>query len=861
MVCLCVFLLIFLSCLHSGAGLSRPSTMRLQNNEFKNVVIAIHDSVPEDKLLINTLKDVMTKASQYLYKATRQRAYFKEIKILLPSSWSSDPTYQTPTTETLSMADVIVTDPIRGKRSVPVTRSYDGCGKQGIHVLLTKEFLTLPRVEPYFNDPGKYFVHAFAQFRWGVFQEYAEEGESEFYLSAYSGRPEAIRCTFMIRGLVQKNDSTHTICYLPSQAQSAHVIASYDPNTGLYDAACQWRPYPNRQRTKASIMDHQYIAELETFCDDDHANYMTEHNYEAPSKHNRLCAHRSTWDVITNTDDFQGSSNPPGGLLDSQLTPDFIVMRSSSRKRRALIMVDPDILASPTDNRQVFRTLAHLKHEAVMHNIDISVSDSMQEQPVNAIEKVPSLSHQSLQDNIKNVTSDPDPSTIYLLLKTGGSLNCSVGSPIDRASAPSSTDHRNVIDVSEKKEVDVIHTYGTSDGNYILDQIRSLFIGENPDTIIVIQEVFLLSDKEAFSHLVEIDQTLSRHTMFIFHYQTLLPDIELRSPSGVIYGIEGDACVTDFEFRIVTCYFAFIETGSWKFTIRSTDSSAQKIEVTVLSEHGNMKVDPVVIRHSERVVEETGHALLLHVDATQGNHPVIGLNVMARVETEGGQVQNLKLLDNGAGVDISKDDGVYSRAFLTNGLAGPFHVNYVVYGKEGETFKKEAELAISDDELNPIKTKTSRIPLIGNLQRHIPGDTLVISRHKRSNLDPAEVLPSRITDLQATKYMLYRNTVVLTWTAPGEDYDHGRVNRYEIIIGYDVKSVKQFLQYVVSGGYKGEGQIKLELFPATKDGSLTQVLLWQPKVEAKTLMFAVRGIDKRGNKGEISNIATTLTDY
>ena len=61
---------------------------------------------------------------------------------------------------------------------------------------------------------AKFFVHAFAQFRWGVFQEYAEEGEHEFYMSPSTGRPEAIRCTIMLRGLVQKNDSTHTICYL-----------------------------------------------------------------------------------------------------------------------------------------------------------------------------------------------------------------------------------------------------------------------------------------------------------------------------------------------------------------------------------------------------------------------------------------------------------------------------------------------------------------------------------------------------------------------------------------------------------------------------------------------------------------------
>jgi hypothetical protein len=96
----------------------------------------------------------MTKASKYLYTATRERSFFKEIKILLPATWSRDPRYVTATSENLAFADVIITDPIRGKRSLPQARSYDGCGKQGVHVLLSKEFLTIPRAEPYFNDPG-----------------------------------------------------------------------------------------------------------------------------------------------------------------------------------------------------------------------------------------------------------------------------------------------------------------------------------------------------------------------------------------------------------------------------------------------------------------------------------------------------------------------------------------------------------------------------------------------------------------------------------------------------------------------------------------------------------------------------------
>ena len=97
----------------------------------------------------------LSQASVLLYKATRKRAYFKEITILVPSTWSDQPSYSVLTSETINQADVIVTDPIRRKRSLPEARSYEGCGKQGVHVLLTKDFLASPDVEPYNNEPGR----------------------------------------------------------------------------------------------------------------------------------------------------------------------------------------------------------------------------------------------------------------------------------------------------------------------------------------------------------------------------------------------------------------------------------------------------------------------------------------------------------------------------------------------------------------------------------------------------------------------------------------------------------------------------------------------------------------------------------
>lgn len=91
-------------------------------------------------------------------------------------------------------------------------------------------------------------------------------------------------------------------------------------------------------------MEFTCKLQLETFCGDDPKDTATIHNYEAPSKHNRLCAHRSTWDVITETDDFRGGKNPARALSDDQLKPTFIILRSTSRRRRSAVLVDPALL-------------------------------------------------------------------------------------------------------------------------------------------------------------------------------------------------------------------------------------------------------------------------------------------------------------------------------------------------------------------------------------------------------------------------------------------------------------------------------------------------------------------------------------
>ena len=62
----------------------------LVENGYQGLVVAISPEEEENPNLVQSIKDLLTKASAELYGATRQRAYFKEVTILLPKTWNLD---------------------------------------------------------------------------------------------------------------------------------------------------------------------------------------------------------------------------------------------------------------------------------------------------------------------------------------------------------------------------------------------------------------------------------------------------------------------------------------------------------------------------------------------------------------------------------------------------------------------------------------------------------------------------------------------------------------------------------------------------------------------------------------------------
>lgn len=101
-----------------------------------------------------------------------------------------------------------------------------------------------------------------------MFEEYSSPGENQFYFSTTFGRLDPVRCTIGLRGIIKNS-------------QGFCLFNSIDPETGEFPPGCAYIPYPFRANGTASMMDHQYVREvnLTAIC-----NYITSNFKVFPQK-------------------------------------------------------------------------------------------------------------------------------------------------------------------------------------------------------------------------------------------------------------------------------------------------------------------------------------------------------------------------------------------------------------------------------------------------------------------------------------------------------------------------------------------------------------------------------------------------
>ncbi|XP_066266383.1 calcium-activated chloride channel regulator family member 3-like [Branchiostoma lanceolatum] len=314
-----LLLLLSLVVCRSEAVFNRPYEIRLQNNEYTDVLVAIHRDVPEDMRVVDRLKQIITEASEDLYVATNSRAFLKEVKILIPKTWTKKPEYLPAGTETFERANVRVDvpNPLYGEN--PYVQQKGGCGEAGDFMHLTPKYVVDKQYgEDYWGPNGKTFVHEWGHLRWGLFDEYGTDdpasGQSypHFYRTSQGGvRPTG--CSAWVAGT-----NKHTVTGSPCRL---------DPGTGVYESECRFYPDEQTNRATGSYMFMHFLSQVTSFCHSDPAgDPLSFHNREAPNKHNSLCQGQSAWDVMTQHPDFTNGANPPQKVRST--APGFVLFEA-----------------------------------------------------------------------------------------------------------------------------------------------------------------------------------------------------------------------------------------------------------------------------------------------------------------------------------------------------------------------------------------------------------------------------------------------------------------------------------------------------------------------------------------------------
>lgn len=148
-----------------------------------------------------TLKEMVKKSSPLLYKMTKNRAFFEDVTIILPPTWSSKPGYKNvPEDDYYSSAAIRIGPPNPKYSNTPYTFQPGGCGEFGRYIHFTPDFLinyqdiSIPsgrvaRDVKCKNCDGlsKILLHEWIHLRYGVFNEYGMTNNPQFPMF-YIGR-------------------------------------------------------------------------------------------------------------------------------------------------------------------------------------------------------------------------------------------------------------------------------------------------------------------------------------------------------------------------------------------------------------------------------------------------------------------------------------------------------------------------------------------------------------------------------------------------------------------------------------------------------------------------------------------------
>ncbi|KAJ1063723.1 hypothetical protein K5549_005490 [Capra hircus] len=902
---------VFILVLHLLEGALSDSLIQLNNNGYEGIVIAIDPNVPEDETLIQHIKicgqgtslwalppswsslssllfgetlplvsceqnplsqslntcfskavrkDMVTDASPYLFEATEKRFYFKNVAILIPENWKTKPEYVKPKLETYKNADVLVAEPNPTGNDGPYTEQMGGCGEKGDRIYLTPDFLAGNKLLQY-GPQGRAFVHEWAHLRWGVFNEY--NNDQKFYLSNRRKKP--VICSAGITG--------ETVIEKCQGGSCVTQPCKHDRKTGLYEEGCEFIPHKS-QTEKASIMYSQSIDTVVKFCTEKN------HNKEAPNQQNTKCNRRSTWEVIQDSEDFKTTTpmttqppKPTFSLLQiGQRIVCLVLDKSGSmtigNRLKRLNQAGKLFLLQTVEQGSwvgmvTFDSAAYVQSELVQINSATERDTLTKSLPTTASGGTSICS--GLQSAFTVIKKKYPTDGAEIVLLTDGEDN-TISACFDEVKQSGAIIHTVALGPSAAQELEEmskmtggLQTYASDQvqNNGLMDAFAALSSGNKAVSQRSIQlesRGLTLQNSQWMNGTVTVDSTVGKDTLFLITWTTDLPQILLWDPSGN----KQDGFVVDTNTKMAYLQIPDIaKIGIWKYSLQA---SSQTLTLTVTSRASSATLPPVTV--TSKVNKDTGKfpsPMVVYVKIHQGTKPILRAKVTALIESVDGKTATLELLDNGAGADATKGDGIYSRYFTAYDTNGRYSVKVWALGgvnTASQTVSAQQNGAMYIPgwiENGEVKWNPPR-PAINKDQgkqvcfsRTSSGGSFVATDVPKAPI-PDLFPPCKITDLKAE--IQGDELINLTWTAPGDDYDHGRADKYIIRISTNILELRD--------KFNESLQVNTtDLIP--KEANSEEVFVFKPETITFTngtdLFIAIQAVDKVSLKSEISNIA------
>ncbi|XP_069044146.1 calcium-activated chloride channel regulator 1-like isoform X2 [Lepisosteus oculatus] len=724
-----------------------------------------------------------------------------------------------------------------------------------------------------YGPRGRVLVYTWAILRWGVFSEF--NSQEPFYMDK-TGEAEAVSCPKNYRGTL-KNPNGETDCEI-------------DPSAGQPTNNCVFVPHI-KQNTKVSIMYQPSIAQEATFCDD------RSHNSKVLNAQNKLCDYRSVWDVISQTPDFKGGNNAP--MTADPPSPTFTLLRARQRvvclvldtsgsmkdcgrihrlRQAATIFLDQIVEQGSRVGIVEFKHFAHVL-------IDLVLIDG-KEARAQLANELPSLTGGGTEicTGIQKAfgvlrQDDGDTAGDEIILLTDGQ-DKGVGSCLEEVKSSGVTIHTIALGPSADPRLEefAIGTGGTRfsasdklDSDALIIAFSDITSQSGDDIASAVQLLSKGSRTDPGSQFqgeVPVDPTVGNNTVLTFTWEHAQPDITVRSPSGGSYN-NNDMEIHSGE-RIAKLNIPGIaESGTWSYKVVNTHSSPQTFTLLVTSRAADECVPPVTVTGGMSETEVIyPRPLVISSQLSQGNWPVINADVMAVVDLSDKTTVKLALFDGGTAGDQLKDDGIYSAIFHNYEGNGRYSLKFEALGVEGRVMTRMYPENTVPERSRPSSgtrhLRTQRIQFnmrrsapslrqtstaLGSFSRTASGGTVTVKGVPAVPRD--DFPPGKVTDLTAS---VVNNTVVLQWTAPGDDYYTGTVSSYDIRIGLSPQALRESFTAALPLNTSS-----LHSVPAGQTQTLLLPLDSLAAMNQSVVYLALRATDEEGGTSETSTITQVST--